>query len=222
MDRFGSGPIVELAAGTGIFTAQLVAEGLDLVAVEPLPAMRTILKRDVPEVRVEDGTAEQIPLPNDSADTVVIAQAFHWFDHQSALDEIHRVLKPGGALVTVWNVRDEDIDWVSRWSDVIDVYAGDTPRYRTMKWRKAIDQDKRFADVDDWSVFNPKHTTLSGVVDRAMSTSFIANLSDAEQDIVRQQILEIVEPLGPSFAFPYRSELQAWRKLERRRSPFIP
>ena len=217
-DRYGSGPVVDLGAGTGIFTAQLLKEGLNPIAVEPVHAMRTILKRDLPTVRVEEGTAEQIPLLNDSAVTVVVAQAFHWFKTRAALDEIHRVLKPGGALVTVWNVRDEDVDWVSKWTDVVDVYAGDTPRYRTMKWRKAIEQDNRFAEVDDWSVFNPKHTTASGVVDRALSTSFIANLSSAEQDVVRQQVLEIVEPLGPSFASPYRSELQAWRKLERRRA----
>lgn len=220
-ERYCAGTVVELAAGTGIFTAQLVADGIDPIAVEPLSAMRRLFKRDLPAVRIESGSAEQIPLLTESAMTIVSAQAFHWFDHPAALDEIHRVLRPGGTLVTVWNVRDEDVDWVSQWTDVVDQYSGDTPRYRTLKWRKAIDADERFAEIDEWSVFNPKHTTAEGVVQRAMSTSFIAALSHEEQDVIRQQILEIVQPLGSSFAMPYRSELQAWRKLERRRTRLL-
>ncbi len=220
-ERYCDGPVVELGAGTGIFTAQLVADGVNPIAVEPLPEMKKLFERDLPTVRIEEGTAEQIPLLSESALTVVAAHAFHWFDYAAALDEIHRVLKPGGTLVTVWNASDEDTEWVARCTEIVQKYAGDTPCYRTFEWRDAIGLDKRFAQVDEWSVFNPKHTTIEGLVQRALSTSFIAALSAAEQDVVRQQILEIVEPLGSSFAMPYRSELQAWRKTERRRTSFL-
>lgn len=218
VDRFCDGQVVELGAGTGIFTSQLVAEGVKPVVIEPIAEMRAILESELPMVRVVDGAAELIPLADDAAATVVAAQAFHWFDYPKALDEIHRVLRPGGRLVTVWNVRDEAVDWVSDWTDIVDRHAGDTPRHRTMKWRKAIEADPRFGPVDDWSVFNPKHTTADGAVERALSTSFIAALDESDQEQVRQAILEIVKPLGSSFAFPYQSELQAWRKLERRRA----
>ena len=45
--------------------------------------------------------------------------AFHWFDHDRALPEIARVLKPGGQLALVWNVRDERIPWVRKLGRII-------------------------------------------------------------------------------------------------------
>ena len=60
----------------------------------------------VPGVEVLAGSAEELPLPDASADAVVAASAFHWFDTERALPEIHRVLRPGGALATLGNGRD--------------------------------------------------------------------------------------------------------------------
>ena len=57
---------------------------------------------------VVSGTAEELPLAEASADAITVAQAFHWFDHERALPEFHRVLKPGGSLVLIWNSRDLD------------------------------------------------------------------------------------------------------------------
>ena len=66
-----------------------------------------------------EGGAEAIPLPAESADVVTVAQAFHWFDHGPALVEIARVLRPGGRIALVWNVRDESEEWVSELSDAM-------------------------------------------------------------------------------------------------------
>ena len=85
----------------------------DVVAVEPLANMRAELERALPSVRVLDGSAERIPLPDGSADAVFVGQAFHWFDGPAALDEIARVLVPGGVLGLVWNLRDERVPWVA-------------------------------------------------------------------------------------------------------------
>ncbi len=67
--------------------------------------MRAVLASSLPGIDVVAGTAEDMPLDDAAVNTVVVAQAFHWFDHGRALDEIHRVLQPHGHLVTVWNVR---------------------------------------------------------------------------------------------------------------------
>ncbi len=208
-----AGLIVELGAGSGIFTRQLVDEGLEVVALEPVVAMRTALAANVPEADVRVGTAEHIPIHDNSVDTVVAAQSFHWFDHGPALDEIQRILRPDGHLVTVWNVRDESVPWVAEFGSIIEEHAGDTPRHRSMRWRQAIRADERFAPIDEWRIPNPMLTTVDGVVDRALSTSFIASLPDDVMNEVADRIRGAIAPLGTDIEFPYRSCLQAWRNV---------
>ena len=90
--------VLDLAAGTGKFTRLLAEIGADLVAVEPSAAMRSQFAVVLPDIPLHEGTAEQIPLADDSVDAVVVAQAFHWFDAEPALAEISRVLRPEGRL----------------------------------------------------------------------------------------------------------------------------
>lgn len=211
VDRFGDGVIVELGAGTGIFTSQLVDLGCTPVAVEPVAAMRTKLVADHPHLEAIDGNAESTGLADHSADCVVVAQAFHWFDLVRACEEIERVLRPGGFLVTAWNVRDELVPWVGAYTEVMDRHAGTTPRYRTMHWRDAIESWPTFGFIEEWQIDNPRPTNSDGVVDRGLSTSFIAALDPARQARVEVELRSIVADLGPSFDYPYRSEYQAWQ-----------
>ncbi len=113
--------VLDLAAGTGRLTLALLAAGVGAggavgtaYAVEPDPGMRAEFARQVPPglVRLHDGTAEAIPLPDASVDAVVVGSAFHWFDPSRALPEIARVLRPGGTLTALWTQPDEDVDWV--------------------------------------------------------------------------------------------------------------
>ena len=104
----GSGRrVLDLGAGTGKFTKYLLATGAEVVAVEPVVAMRERLTAAFPRVRALSGQAEAIPLGDATVDAVVCAQAFHWFATPAALAEIVRVLRPGGQLGLIWNVRDE-------------------------------------------------------------------------------------------------------------------
>ncbi len=89
--------VVDLGAGTGKFARQLVAHGLRVTAVEPVREMRAILEAVVPQATAVEGTAEAIPLEDETADGVTAAQAFHWFERRRALPEIYRVLRRGGA-----------------------------------------------------------------------------------------------------------------------------
>lgn len=165
---------------------------------------------------VIDGTAETTGLDADTVDTVVAAQAFHCFDHYAVLTEIERILRPRGFLVCVWNVRDENVDWVRRYTDIVDQFADDTPRHRVMQWRHAIDNSDLFKPIEDWSIPNPKPTTPRHVVDRALSTSFIAALEPDVRSEVLHEIRHIAKGIGDTFDFPYRSELQAWKLAARR------
>ncbi|KUI16887.1 SAM-dependent methyltransferase [Mycobacterium sp. GA-1285] len=104
--------VLDLGAGTGKLTTRLVERGLDVVAVDPIPEMLELLSRSLPETPALLGTAEEIPLPDDSVDAVLVAQAWHWFDPEIAVKEVARVLRPGGRLGLVWNTRDERLGWV--------------------------------------------------------------------------------------------------------------
>ena len=95
--------VVDLAAGSGKLTRPLAALGCEVIAVEPVAEMRAAIGPTATQAL--DGTAEAIPLPDDSADAVTVGQAFHWFDGPKALAEIERVLRPGGALALAWNRR---------------------------------------------------------------------------------------------------------------------
>ena len=104
--------VLDLGAGTGKLTVRLVERGLDVIAVDPIPEMLEVLSSSLPDTPALLGTAEEIPLPDDSVDSVVVAQAWHWFDPERAVSEIARVLRPGGRIGLVWNVRDERLGWV--------------------------------------------------------------------------------------------------------------
>lgn len=111
--------MLDIGAGTGKFTRSLVARNLDVIAVEPDDIMREILLTSLPTVRALAGTAERLPLPDNSVDAVTLAQAWHWVDQPAATAEIARVLRPGGTLGLVWNIQDETVPWVKKRGDVM-------------------------------------------------------------------------------------------------------
>ena len=148
--------VLDLAAGTGKLTRRLAPTGAKLTAVEPVEGMRRKFSALLTGVEILEGTAEAIPLPSESLDVVVVAQAFHWFDGPRALAEIHRVLKPGGRLGLVWNVRDESVDWVGQLSRIINAHEGATPRFKNMKWKKAFEDTSLFTPLEKRSFPHPQ------------------------------------------------------------------
>ena len=120
--------VVDLGAGTGILTRQLVALGHEVIAIEPDPQMR----KRIDVAAAAAGSAEEIPLPDAYVDAVVAGQAYHWFDPARAHPEIARVLRPGGVFGPLWNVRDEEAPWVAALSARIDGEVGAVrPGHRT-------------------------------------------------------------------------------------------
>ncbi|OIN78168.1 class I SAM-dependent methyltransferase [Mycobacterium malmoense] len=115
----GARNVLDLGAGTGKLTTRLVERGLDVVAVDPIPDMLEVLRTSLPETRALLGTAEGIPLEDNSVDAVLVAQAWHWVDPERAIPEVARVLRPGGRLGLVWNTRDERLGWVRELGQII-------------------------------------------------------------------------------------------------------
>ncbi|KWU47824.1 class I SAM-dependent methyltransferase [Pseudomonas palleroniana] len=210
--------VIDLGAGTGKFTRLLSTLTPALIAVEPIAAMAAQLIRSLPDVRLVEGTAESIPLGDATADAVVCAQAFHWFATQAALAQIHRVLKPGGRLGLMWNVRDESVDWVAAISAIITPYEGDTPRFHTGRWREAF--TGKYFSAPELTCFPYQHvgSPQEVIMDRFLSVSFIAALPDAEKAKVRAQLQALIDTHPAlqgrdSVAFPYQTQAYVCHRL---------
>lgn len=121
---------LDLGAGTGKVTEALAALGLTVHAVEPDERMLEELRRTVPAAKARTGSAEEIPLPDASVDAVLVGHAFHWFG-PAALGEMARVLRPGGTVALLWNLRDDATDWVERIGTLIAQGAQDSTRYES-------------------------------------------------------------------------------------------
>jgi len=183
---------VDLGAGTGKFTKLLAQTGANIIAIEPVEAMRAQLTLSLPDVQTLPGTADAIPLDTASADAVLCAQSFHWFATEAVLQEIHRVLKPSGKLGLIWNVRDESVDWVVAITEIITPYEGSAPRFYKGDWR--IPFNGRYFTPLEQTNFTYEHvgTPQQVILDRCLSVSFIAALPDDEKTIIANKLQTLI------------------------------
>ncbi|GAA5937562.1 hypothetical protein JCM3775_001271 [Rhodotorula graminis] len=239
--------VVELGSGTGLFTRGFLQAALErekneggkrvarLTAVEPSEGMRAgfdkglekegLLKSGI-QVSCVDGAFDKVPVGDGEADLVVIAQAWHWTgtSQTSAVREIGRILKPGGAWCLIWNLEDRNVGWVAGLRDAYEQFESDTPQYRHGLWKKM------YAEQDYHDLFTePSHakfhralpTTEALAVDRVFSKSYITALTDSERSDLEQRLRETIrrgegrewidEEQG-IFAYPYETDLFVARR----------
>jgi SAM-dependent methyltransferase len=216
VETLGLGPgrtVVEVGSGTGKFTRALRPSGSRLIAIEPSGGMRAVFRSQLPDVELRDGSAEAIPLPNASADAVVVAQAFHWFRQPESLDEIARVLRLSGGLGLVWNRRDTTVPWVAAFGEILDAYdAGHVPRTHKGAWKAAFEVHPHFSPPES-KVFRWTHEgDAATFVDRALSVSFIASQPPDVRahvaDEVRKLLADHPDTKGRDrFQMPYRTHV---------------
>lgn len=176
--------VLDLAAGTGKLTRLLVPSGANVIAVEPMRQMRERLTGIVALA----GTAERIPLADRFVDAVTVAQAFHWFDADRALREIHRVLRPGGGLALIWNARDERQPLQASLSAILDRYEGDTPRRNQRDWKSLLAASGLFERTERRLFEHVQAVDEDAVVDRVLSVSFMASLPPDELAAVESEV----------------------------------
>jgi SAM-dependent methyltransferase len=181
--------VLDLAAGTGKLTRVIAETGARVTAVEPLDEMRAQLQHAYPDVTALAGTAEQIPLDDDSVDAVLVGQAFHWFDVERALAEIDRVLRPGGVLGLFWNIRDDSIGWVAELSASLALGRDLLSQVDGSDWAP-IAAHPRFAEPERRDFPNPTAFDAGRLVAWAASTSHFATMEAEERDSRLEQVRE--------------------------------
>lgn len=204
--------VLDLAAGTGKLTRRLLELEADVVAVEPVTAMRGQLQAILPDVEVLDGLGEAIPVPDASVEVVTVAQAFHWFDAPAALAEIARVLRPGGRLALLWNERDERTAWVDEMSRIIRWHERTVSRYQHVDWAAIVAAAGRFTRLEERTVRWDQPMTRQLLADRVRSISYIAAMPTAQRERLAADVVALVARRAEPFPLPYVCRVQ-WAAL---------
>jgi ubiquinone/menaquinone biosynthesis C-methylase UbiE len=204
--------VVDLAAGTGKLTRELLHTGARVIAVEPVAGMRAVLSRSCPQAEVVDGIAEELPLPDASADAVTVAQAFHWFDGERALAEIDRVLRPAGRLALIWNERDLRQPIQAELERLFDRHRGSTPSYRDTHWRDAFAATGLFEPAGEHRFDHFQRLDAEGLVNRVGSVSFVAALPEVERERLLHEVRTLARGQGGEVELAYETDVFVYSK----------
>jgi SAM-dependent methyltransferase len=216
----GGGPrLLDVGAGTGRLSGPLLEKGFDVVAVEPLDAMRAILAGHIGADRALAGHAEELPLPNASVDGAVCSDAWHWFDGPRAADELARVVRPGGAAVVCvthprWLDSDDAPDW---WRDLGVVHAalpkGDHPYLTGSRRPDGLEGHPAFEEMQQCAEPFVHMTDRAGIVAHWASMSFVATLPDGQRATFLEELDGMLARRGvEALDIPYRAELWVTRR----------
>jgi SAM-dependent methyltransferase len=218
----GSAPgrVLELGAGTGKLTAGLVAQGHDVVATDPTAQMLRRLRKQMRSTRVVQGRAEQIPLASSTVDVVVAGQAFHWFDASRALDEVARVLRPGGSFALAWNLRDETVPWVRRLSRLIGSERPEDPT-------GLLEDSGLFDGIEQHTFRHWQEVQRDSLVGLVASRSRIAEMPDDQRVPLLEQVGELYDDYGrghdgmllPYHCKAYRCRVSGLANFRREQDP---
>jgi SAM-dependent methyltransferase len=177
----GASVVLDLGAGTGKLTRRLLERGLEVIAVEPSGEMLAQLRRHAPDARPLAGRAEAIPLPDESVDAVLVAQAWHWVDVEPASREVARVLRPGGTLGLIWNTRDVSVGWTAEYGRIIEGGSDHMDQ-------GAPTVGPPFRALEHHEVRWSQPTTPEGLVELAASRSYLITAPPAEQEAILEAV----------------------------------
>lgn len=182
--------VLELGAGTGHLTRALLAAEHHVIATDPAYPMLEHLCAEQGEAAVIQARAEQIPLRSSSVDAVVAAQAFHWFDRDTALPEIARVLRRGGTVALAWNRRDQSVPWVRRLSRLI---GGESEEGDPVE---QLEQSGLFDGIETATFRHWQQVDRDSLLGLARSRSYVATLTEEERRGVLDRVGALYDDYG--------------------------
>ncbi len=204
--------VADVGCGTGILTRLLAARGLEVVGIDPNEDMLAEARTGGGPAEYRRGEAASTGLDDASVALVAVAQAFHWFDADEALGEFHRVLKPGGHVAAIWNLRGEspfmaDYEAVLRRfsPEYSAVERGDESLARLRAHPRA--EAPREREAPSAQVFD-----LEGLRGRAWSSSYVRHgVADREGFDAALRTLFDAHARGGTVEFPYRTVTLVFR-----------
>jgi SAM-dependent methyltransferase len=194
--------VLDLGAGTGKLTRALLTTDARVIAVEPGDEMRSRLEQAAPAAEVLRGAAEEIPLPDDSVDAITVGQAFHWFRHDEAIPELHRVLRPGGGVALVWNSRDPDNPVQQEIAELIAPFVP-PGRPDAEEWPRPLRESELFGPLEEQHFSFVQELDADTLAERIASVSFVAAAPPAARRALDASLRQVAERLGGRVAFPY-------------------
>jgi SAM-dependent methyltransferase len=199
--------VLDVGAGTGKLTRGLAALGFEVVAVEPGGPMLEQLRIAVPEAETLEAPAEAVPLPDESVDAAFAAQAFHWFDRERAVPELHRVTRPGGGLALLWNWWDER-DPLQRELGELVGYAGHEP-YR----EEELPAAPWFRELGRTVVETTMQSSPETIVGYLSTASGFLVATPEEREESLRAVHELASRYGERFPLPRLTYVFAFERL---------
>ena len=183
--------VADVGAGTGKLTRAIVELGAEVVAIDPDAKMLAALREHVHGVPTFVGSAESLPLPDASVDAVLLGQAWHWVDPAAGSADVGRVLRSGGVLGVVWNIRDESAAWVRRLTEIMhgshaeEMLAGGDPPI-----------EPPFGDVESAQWRWTRQMTRDSLLAMAHSRIYIITATPADRAAIEAGLLELFDEIG--------------------------
>jgi SAM-dependent methyltransferase len=197
--------VLDLGAGTGKLTRALLDTGARVIAVEPGDAMRAELERAAPRAEALRGSAEDIPLRNASVDAMAVGQAFHWFRHDVAIPELHRVLRRGGGVALLWNSRDPNTPLHQEIGKLIEPFIP-PDRPDSEEWAQLLEESELFGPLEERRFSFVQQLDTDMLAERIASVSFVAAAPAVARRELDEQLRRVAERLGGRVDFPYLTD----------------
>jgi SAM-dependent methyltransferase len=211
--------VLDVGAGTGALTAELLRRGATVAAMDPSPEFVATLKSRFPEIDAREAGAEELPWPDASFDAALAQLVIAFMaDAEAGVAEMHRVVEPGGVVaVCMWDRERMDLlHAVNQVQAVVDPdRSADVPRFRSADSIaellgdgaevELLVVDAEYADFDEfWSA-------LAGGVGPA--GAWVASLDEDRRAQAREELRRFLG--NPSGAFTLTGRAWAGR-VERR------